>query len=782
MYYLKITLRNFLKYKSSSLINLIGLTLGLTCALFIYLWVQDEYAIDAFHEQDDLLFQVMASHKYANEVSVSNDTPGLLGQALKTDFPDIQYSVTTTWISNDQLSYEENSLKQDGYHVGKDFFNVFSYPLLIGDPNTVLNNRTSICISKNLANKLFGGIENAIGKTIQWRQDGDFTVSGVFENITKKSTSKFDFVLPLQDFLDRAQWANNWANSGLNTYVLLEDGVNHEVTTDKISGYIKTKQADTHNTLFLKKYSEQYLNGKYTNGVPDGGRIEYVRLFSIIAIFILIIACINFMNLSTARASKHAKDVGIRKAIGAGRMRLILQYIGESLLITFIALLLSYALVTLLLTPFNNVTGKSIGFSISSQLMVISLITMFATGILAGAYPAFYLTHFNPVKVLKSGVKSSVGELWARKGLVIFQFTITIILIIGVVFVHRQTEYVTHKNLGYNQDNIILFGQDGNIYGQQETFLNELRNVPGVINAAGTSHKMLGEESSNFGIEWEGKISKERVNFERFFVDYDFYDTMKFEISKGRWFKRTFAADSTKLVVNETAVKAMGFTNQDVIGKRLKFGNDLYFEIIGVVKDFHFTSLHESVSPAYFRLFNTWNVAARIQAGREAEALSGIKNLYEEFAPGYVFDYQFMDKSYQSLYTSEKRVGTISSYFAVIAIVISCLGLFGLAGFTAERRFKEIGIRKVLGATNSGIVIMISKDFTQLVILSIIIAVPIAYLVMQKWLAQFAYKTDLSLWVFLFAGLISIVIAWLTVSFQAIKASRINPVKSLRSE
>ncbi|MEM9849226.1 MAG: ABC transporter permease, partial [Bacteroidota bacterium] len=438
MYLLKITLRNLFKQKFSSAINVIGLTVGLSCACFIYLWVQDELSIDKFHEKDDRLYQVMALQRYPSGKAVSRSTPGLLGATIKEDFPDIQYSVTTTWIHPVLLSHEETFLRSPGYHAGKDFFHIFTYPLLAGDPNTVLVDPTSICISRDLANKLFDGVENAMGKTIRYAENRNFTVSGVFENISEKSTYQFDFVLPLQDFLDRATWATNWANTGPPTYVVLQEGADAQATTEKIAGYLKSKVADSNQELFLKKYSDQYLYGNYANGVPDGGRIDYVQLFAVVAIFILMIACINFMNLSTARASKQAKSVGIRKAIGAGRASLIRQYIGESVLIAFVAMLLAGVLVFLLLAPFNAITGKSIVLSWTPELMAIATTTALVTGVLAGSYPAFYLSHFRPIQVIKSEIKNSIGEIWARKGLVIFQFTITIMLIIGVVVIHRQ--------------------------------------------------------------------------------------------------------------------------------------------------------------------------------------------------------------------------------------------------------------------------------------------------------------------------------------------------------
>lgn len=782
MYQLKIIFRSFLKHKSSSFINLVGLTLGLSCAFFIFLWVQDEYKKDTFHKNNSQLFQVMAVQDFANKKEVTDDTPGLLGQSVSNDFPEIEYAVTTTNIGNNQLSHENKTFKEDGLNAGKDFFKIFSFPLLIGNPNTVLNDISSICISKKLAIKFFGSVDNAIGKTINWRQWENFKVTGVFENVGYNSTLQFNFVLPLQDFLNKAPWAKNWANSGLKTYVKLKENVNANATSKKIAGYLKSKVPNSHNNLFLTKFSNRYLYGKYTNGAQSGGRIEYVQLFSIIAIFILVIACINFMNLSTARATKRAKEVGVRKTIGALRSDLIFYYITEAISIAFVAMILSYIFVILLLPTFNDITGKYIEFSFSLNLILISLGVVLFTGILAGSYPAFYLTHFKPVQVLKTGIKSSLGELWARKGLVIFQFTITIILIVGVVVIHRQIEFANNKNLGYNKDNIILFGQDGTIYQNQETFLNELRNLSGVVSAGGTSHQMLGNETSNYGLNWEGKSSEKRVNFERFFVDHNFYQTMQFKMAKGRWFNKSFVADSTKLVINEAAANVMGFNHNNAIGKRIDFGNDLYFEIIGVVKDFHFTSIHEAVSPAYFRLFNTWNIAARLKSGREKEALLGIQQLYEKFAPGNIFDYKFMDRSYQSFYESERRVGEISTYFAILAILISCLGLFGLVAFSAERRVKEIGVRKVLGASTSTIVMMLSKEFLNLVFLAILIGLPIAYFFMKQWLLKFAYRIDLSIWIFISVTGASLLITWLTVSFQAYRFSVINPVKSLKSE
>ncbi|WP_462250192.1 ABC transporter permease [Ekhidna sp.] len=781
-YYFKITFRNLLRHKVSSLINLIGLTTGLSCAFFIYLWVQDELQVNKFHEKDDRLYRVMEFQTYSNEKFATNSTPGILGPNLKLDFPEIKYAATTTWIGKFLLSSENTYFKEDGFHVGKDYFNIFTYPLLIGNPDNVLEEKNSICISRDVAVKFFGSIDNAVGKTMKYEGNRDFMVTGVFENITSNSTHVFDFVLPMQDYLDHNDWANYWGNNGPHTYTILADGADPAEVSKKISGYIKSKEDDSNIDLFLKKYSEQYLYGRYTNGVQDGGRIEYIRLFSIIAVFILIIACINFMNLSTARASKRAHEVGVRKAIGADRSMLIRHFIGESILITFFSMLLAILLVALFLPQFNIITDKNIVLQATPALITVSLITVFVTGILAGSYPALYLTHFNPVKVLKGEIKSSAGEIWARKGLVIFQFTITIILIVGVIVIYSQTQYAFTKNLGYNQENVVFFSQDGSIEDRTEAFLTELRRIPGVASAAGTSHTLVSQMSNTHGLEWRGKSPEERILFENIRVDEEFQKTLGMTLINGRWFDKSFGADSTKMVINEAAARVMGFTADEAVGETIRLWDEYDLQIIGVLEDFHYQSIHQEVSPAFFWLRDTWNVAVRLEKGREVETMGAIQELYESFSPGFIFEYEFLDKSYQELYDSEQRVGTLSSYFAGFAIVISCLGLFGLASFTAERRLKEIGIRKVLGASVTNIVMMLSKDFTRLVGISILIAIPISYYFMSKWLEGFAYKIDLSFWIFLGTALISLLIAWLTVSSQALRAANVNPSKCLKDE
>lgn len=784
IYFFKITTRNFLRHRFFTFINLIGLTAGLACALFIFLWVQDELNMNKFHEKDDRLFQVMEFQTYSDGKLTTVATPGILSESLKLDIPEIEYSATTSYVEKSLLSFEDKFLKAEGFHVGEDYFNMFTFPLMEGNPDEVLKDKTSIVLSRDLAIKFFGKVQEAVGKVLRYENNRNFTVTGVFENIPQNATERFDFVLPFKDYKTANEWVNYWGNNGPQTYVILKQGASLDLVNQKIRWYVKEKIAKEENTteLFLKRFSEQYLYGNYTNGVPDGGRIDYVRLFSLIALIIMAIACINFMNLSTARASKRAQEVGIRKSLGGDRSTLIRQYIGESIVFSGVAMILAIGIVSAFLPQFNEITDKSIQMTMNIELISISILAVFVTGLLAGSYPAFYLTQFNPAAVLKGEIRNAAGEVWARKGLVIFQFTITIVLIVGVIVIERQTHYANTKNLGFDRDHVVTLNQDGPIEDKSDVFLAEMRKIPGVVNAAATSHTMLGRTRDTNNLQWRDKNPGSSILFENFGVDEAFQETLGIELLTGRWFSETFGSDTTKIVFNETAIKVMGFSPEEAIGENVKLWGKHDLQIIGVVKDFHFESIHAKVDPAFFRMSDTWRLAIRLQTGQELEAMNQIQALYEQFAPGFIFDPKFMDEGYQKLYNGEQRIGTLSSYFAGLAILISCLGLFGLAAFTAERRLKEIGIRKVLGASASQIVIMLSMDFTKQVLIAILFAMPVAYYFMNEWLESFAYTIDLSPWIFASAAILSLLIAWLTVGSHALRAAHINPSQCLKDE
>lgn len=775
--------RNFLRAKGFFLINLVGLSTGLACTLLIYLWVNDEISKDKFHAKDSRLFQVMEHQTYADEILTFSSTPGLLAETLKEEFPEIEYAAATTWINPFTLSIQDHNVKADGYYVGPDFFHIFSYPLVQGHADKVLADKSSIVISRELAVKLFSTEENVIGKTVELQHEKSFQVSGVFEKVAA-SSQQFDFVLSFEEFKTENPWVTSWDNNSPPSYVVLREGSNAADVTAKIKDFIDGKTDDSNVKLFLAQFSDRYLFGRYKNGIQEGGRIVYVRLFSIVAVFILLIACINFMNLSTARASRKAKEVGIKKSIGAQRQSLIIQYISESMVTSVLSLVVALAAVYILLPAFNLLTDKHIVFSIAEPQMIVSLIgiTLF-TGLLAGSYPAIFLSGFKPATVLKGELKGSWGELWARKGLVVFQFCLSVILIVSVLVIYKQIEFVQTVNLGYKKDNLIRIPIEGKLERSLETFLTEVRRIPGVVNASSMGHSLLGRNNNTSGLEWEGKDPEAIILFENVRVNYDMIETLGVEFVEGRSFSREHSTDTSAIILNEAALRVMGL--HDPIGKHVKLWEQYDMEIIGIVKDFHFQSLHEVVNPLFFVLNqrNTWNVMISLEGGKEKQTLEALGKLYTSFNPGFTFEYKFQDDDYARQYSAEQRVASLSGYFAVFAILISCLGLFGLAAFTAERRLKEIGIRKALGSSSTRIVLLLSGDFTRMVLVSIVLGLPASYWFLNSWfLPRFAFRIELTAWYFVIGGLVALIIAWLTVASQAIKAANVNPVQCLRSE
>ena len=782
-HFLKISLRQFRKDKSSFLINVIGLSTGLACALLILLWVYDEYQMDKFHVHDDRLFQVMEFQEYSSGLSATVSTPGLLAEALADEIPEVEYSTMMDWGVDGTLTVGETNLKGVGRHVSSDFLNMFTYPLIAGDPATALVEPTSIILNKTLAEALFGSVEAAMGSTVKFQHELDLQVMGVMEDVGANSTRQFDYLLTWEKFLDENSWARQWGNNGPHTYVMLHEGSDWTAVSDKIADFVKAKDDDESNvTLFLKKYSERYLYGRYENGKLAGGRIEYVRLFSLIAIFILIIAAINFMNLSTARATRRAKEVGVKKAIGATRGSLVSQYLTESMLISMFALALALGLAAIALPQFNVLTEKEMVLFPDWRIPVAFVGLAMLTGLISGSYPALYLSRFRPVEVLKGTIKSSLGELWARKGLVIFQFSISVFLIASVAIIYKQIQFIQDRNLGYDKDQIIMFTMDGTLEDQYDVFLDQIRKEPGIVNASSLGHSLVGRNNNTSGLNWPGKNPDDRILFENVRINYDALETMGVEMAQGRMFSREYGTDSTKIILNEAAIKVMGL--EDPLGTTVRLWDQYDLEIVGVVKDFHFQSLHEPVKPLFFRLEPdlTWHIMAALEAGNEKQGLQSLQSAYEKFNPGFPFDYWFVDDEFASLYAAEQRVSSLSRYFAGVAIIISCLGLFGLAAFTAERRRKEIGIRKVLGASVANIITLLTSEFSRLVIVSLLIGLPVAWYVLNNWLDRFEFHITMNVWIFLAAGLTVILIAWLTVSSQAYRSAIVNPRDCLHDE
>lgn len=797
--YFKIAWRNLIRDRQFSFLNIVGLSTGLACAFVIYLWVNDELNVDTFNENDSRLYQVMKTSPGADgRIDTYENTPVLLAQMMANELPEVEYA--TAAFKTDGagvISAGEKHFKAQAQFADTNFFKVFSYRILQGNESKILTDKHGVLLSDKLALKLFNTTENIIGKTVDWDHGGElngpYTVAGVFEAPPSNASVQFDMLFTFGLYFDtyKGRWGGltQWGINSTVVYVILKKGTDVTAFNDKIRDYSQAKFKEQYGTngleregrIFLQRYSERYLYNRYENdGVKAAGRIEYVRLFSIIAIFILVIACINFMNLSTAKASRRMKEVGIKKCVGAGRGTLILQYMGESILMAFLSLLIAILLVSLLLPAFKEITGKEINLNFNTNIIISVLSITFLTGLIAGSYPALYLSGFKPVAVLKGKLNTSSSESWIRKGLVVFQFAISIILIISVLVVYKQTQYIHSKNLGYNKDNIIRFKNEGKIRNHLPSFLTEVKNIPGVVNASSVNGDMIGNQGGGAGLGWPGKPEGKDVEFNGLYVDYGFMEMFGLKMVEGRVFSHQFGHESEKVIFNEAAIAAMNLKNP--LGQTVDMWGAKR-QIIGVVKDFHFKSLYNKVGP-FFLTFSQENdnVIVKIKAGKEKETLAGLEEFYKKYNVGLPFDYTFLDDDYQQLYASEQRVAVLSQYFAGIAILISCLGLFGLAAFTAQRRQKEIGIRKVVGASASNVAVMLSKDFLKLVLIAVLIAFPLSWWAMNEWLNDFAYRINISAGVFLIAGASIIFITLLTISFQAIKAAIANPVQSLRTE
>lgn len=777
-----ISFRNFSRHKSTFLINLVGLSSSLACALLIYLWVVDELSMDNFHDKENRLYQVMERQVREDHIGAQNSTPWLLAEALEDEMPEVEYAAVATptdWFDPFTLSVGDKSIGAKGQYVGKDYFNIFTYPLIEGHTDKLLTDKNSIVISEELAKRLFNTSKNIIGKGIEFQHASTYFISGVFANIPSNSSTQFDFALSIELQKDIIPQAFDWKNSGPNTYLTLKEGANTHAFENKIKDFIKTKTDQTHRTLFLASYSKTYLHGNYENGVQVGGRIEYVQLFSLIAIFILGIACINFMNLATAQASRRTKEIGVKKAIGANRFSLVFQYLFESTAITLLALVIALFITYSFLPQFNLITEKHLVLQLNAQLLLPFIGIAVFTGLLAGSYPALYLSGIKPSSILKGKLHTSYSEVWIRKGLVVFQFTMSIIFIVAVWVIYRQIDFVQNKNIGYDKNNILYFQIEGKVKNSLETFLTEVRRIPGVKNASSLGQSMVGG-GNTANISWEGKDPQTVSNFAYRPVNYEAIEMLGLEVKDGRSFSRDHN-DSLKVIFNETGIANMGIENP--IGQVIKFG-PFDCEIIGVVKDFHFKSMHSPIEPLFFILVPpiTEKVIVRLEAGKEKETLDALQTFYLQYNPGFTFDFRFLDQDYQAQYASEQKIATLSKYFAGLAIVISSLGLFGLAAFTAARRQKEIGIRKVMGSSELNIIYLLSTDFTKIVLMAIFIALPISYYLVNSWLNQFEFRVTLGVWLFIGSGLLALVIAWLTVGLHAYRASQISPSQCLKEE
>lgn len=790
--FFKIAIRNLWRNKGFSAINIFGLAIGMASALLIFLWIQNEVSMDRFHKKGDRIYWMYNRDKDSegNKWAWGN-TPKVLAPALKKDYPEVEDASRFTNITF-LLTVGDTKLNERGAFVDSGFLSMFSFPLLKGNAKNALNDNHDIVLTEKFARVLFGNAD-PMGKIVRVDSVENFTVTGILKDLPNNTQFSFDYLLPWS-FMKKLGWDDdNWQNNSTETYVLLKPGSSEAAFDSKIKNitinHTKNQAGAATTEVFTQPLNRAYLYAKSDNGKLVGGQIETVRLFGIIAGFILLIACINFMNLSTARSEKRAKEVGIRKVVGARKRLLVFQFLGESILLSLLAFIIALFIVQLCLGSFNQLVDKQLFIDYANPLLwIFSIFFVLITGILAGSYPAFYLSAFRPVKVLKGTFRKANALVTPRKVLVTIQFTFAIVLIISTIIVVKQIQYGINRDTGYDRNNLIYLFTQGDIDKHYQAIRNELLQSGLAEYVNHSANPITQRWSDSWGFQWKGSTkADEKIDFVRLGSDVDFTKTMGVRLIAGRDIDvYRFPTDSTAILLNEAAVKAMNI--KEPIGLQMHYAGDTsMFHVIGVVQDFVLESPFEKqinpmmiVGPAlsYFQIMHI-KLNSKMAT---ANAIEGIKAIFKKYNPNYPLDYAFVDESYAKKFATTQRTGTLAALFAALTIFISCLGLFGLATYMAESRIKEIGVRKVLGASVTGITTLVSKDFIKLVIVSFAIASPIAWYAMNKWLETYSYRIDIQWWVFALAGILSVLVALVTVSFQAVRAATSNPVKSLRTE
>ncbi len=800
--YLKIAFRNLIKHKAFGFINIAGVALGLACFLLLSLYVRDELSYDRYHENADRIYRVsrtFLSKDGTESLRLGHAAPPF-GPLIKQDFPEVEEAVRlleTGWLVRygDKVFDEENAFVAES-----NLFKVFSFNVSVGNPDKALENPFSIMFSRPMAEKYFGK-ENPLGKTVRLDSQFDLTVTGVFEPLPAQSHFHPDFLVSFSTLNDERVYGaeglrNNWGNNSFSTFLLLAEGSDPQKLQKAFPAFqdrhvpaFQQQKASNYSVLNLMKLTDIHLHSQLDSEIEPNGDIQYVYLFSAIALFILLIACINYMNLATARSASRAKEVGMRKVVGAERGQLINQFLSESLLLVVISVVIALLLVILCLPVLNEFTQKQLSFGVLLDpifLAIVLGITLF-TGLIAGSYPAFFLTSFQPTSVLKGKIASALRNGKLRQTLVVAQFAIAVALIISTAVVYSQMRYIQNYKLGFSKDQVVLLGMVPDSSINYETVKQELRRNSTILEVGGSSRIPSGRllDSWDAYVMKGDSMASTDINIKALTIDHEFIPAYEIELAAGRNFSREYGTDdSTGFILNETATRLLGWQDPaQAIGQGFGYGQDRG-QIIGVTKDYHFESLHQSVAPiAMFlepRRLN-W-LSVRISGGDIPQSLAHIESVWKSYFPERPYSYEFLDQRFGLLYAREQTQQVLFGVFAGIAIFISCLGLLGLSMFMAEIRTREIGVRKVLGATVGNVVTLLSKDFLKLVLIAILIASPIAWYAMDQWLEDFAYRTDIPWWVFVLAGITAILIALLTVSFQSVKAALMNPVKSLRSE
>ena len=784
--YIKIAWRNIVRQKAYSILNISGLSIGMACSILILLWVQNELSYDRFHAHADRIFRLTVN---AGDFKAAVSPAGM-GRGLQVQMPQIEAAVRITKPVTGLLKAGENLFEEKRiFFADSNFLDVFSFPLLEGNARTALSDPGSMLVTEAMAKKYFGS-QDAVGKVIRMNNENDYRIAGILANAPANSHLQFDFIIPMSALAkkDRDLQTDTWGNFNFYTYFKLNANTDISATgltalTQQIFKIYKSHGQELKVDFHLQPLTAIHLHSDLQIDLAGHGNMQYVNIFFVVAIFILIVACINFMNLATARSERRAKEVGLRKVVGAGRYQLIFQFLGESLIFSFLSLCVAILIVYLMLPIFEMLTEKALTVHLLDGNLLLSLAGIAVlTGLLSGSYPALFLSGFAPLKVLKGKMRVAGANLLFRNGLVVTQFVVAIVLLVGTAVVYKQLNFIKNRNLGFDKSNLLYIPMSGQLWGKQQALKTTLAQNPLTEDFSIISDLPTAITTGTSDIVWDGQVAMNQVIIPSLDVDENFTKVFKTQMLAGRSFSREFKADSSNYVINEKAMQIMGMNVNNAVGQRITFSGT-NGTIVGVVKDFHFKSLQYAVEPLVLRL-NKWGgtVIVRTKAGSNEAAIAELAKISEHLNPAYPFTYGFLDKDLDNLYRSEQQMGNIFNLFSGLAIFISCLGLYGLSAFRAEQRRKEIGIRKVLGATVSGVVALLSQDFLKLIAIAIVLASPIAWYAMDRWLADFAYQTTIDWWVFVLAGILAASVALLTVSFQSIKAALMNPIKSLQSE
>jgi putative ABC transport system permease protein len=785
--YLKSYLRNLWKNRTYTFLNIAGLAVGITCSTLIFLWIEDEFKWDHQFAKKKYLYQVEDNQTYDGTTYTFSATPGPLAASLKTDIPGIAATSHLTWTNKTLFSLNDKPLYEDGNFCDPSFLSMFNLRFTEGTPASALTDIHSLAISRSMATAFFGAAE-PLGKVLKMNNADEYTITAVFDDLPENTSFRFKWLGNYQAFYQNNQWLQQWGSNGIMTFVELRPSADPVAINKLLTKYVQTKSPGAAMHGFIFPMSDWRLYSSFKNGKqdPSNGRIQYIRIFTIIAWIILVIACINFMNLATASSERRAREVGVRKVLGAGKGKLIGQFIGESLLMAFFAVIVSIGLAALALPGFNSLVEKQLSLGLLNPLHLAGLLAIgLLCGLLAGSYPAFYLSSFNPVSVLKGlKLKTAGGAVYIRQSLVILQFAASIVFIITTVIIYQQLQYVQHREMGYEKQGLFYMQLQGKMNEHFSAIRNDLIRTGFVSNATLSSSTVLQLGSNTGDFDWSGKDPNKQVLITVENTSPQYISTMGMRLAAGRDFHEIAAQDSNNIIINETLAHIISKDN--AVGSLItrNEGKDKY-RVVGVIKDFVYNDMYQSAAPLI--LFcdpaNTYVMSVRLKTNADVPgALAATGQVLKADNPGYPFEYRFADQDFENQFKTETLTGQLSGLFAALAVFISCLGLFGLAGYAAERRTKEIGVRKVLGASVLKLTSLLSTNFLMLVLLSCIIAFPIAWLIMHNWLKNYAYRTDINWAIFVMAGTGALVIALLTVSFITIRASLANPIKSLRTE